>query len=210
MKEGTPSFRPLHGFTLVELLVVIAIIGTLVGLLLPAVQAAREAARQSTCPNNLKQIGLAAQNYHDAKKSFPPGVKSISNRTQSGSAQTWWSAYALSWSVFVLPFMEEVTLYDNIAKLNNNFDVYGSGLTWYGGSNPNYGQIPLKSFVCPSCPMAAINPYPHRNNAKSNYKALLGNENPTDLSGDDAGYKKTLAVFSGSIAKRPLPRSLMA
>jgi len=64
--------RARGGFTLVELLVVIAIIGTLVGLLLPAVQAAREAARRSSCANNLKQVGLAAQNFHDARKSYPP------------------------------------------------------------------------------------------------------------------------------------------
>jgi prepilin-type N-terminal cleavage/methylation domain-containing protein len=61
------------GFTLVELLVVIAIIGTLVGLLLPAVQAARESARRSSCQNNLKQIGVALHNYHDATRGFPKG-----------------------------------------------------------------------------------------------------------------------------------------
>jgi prepilin-type N-terminal cleavage/methylation domain-containing protein len=59
--------RNLRGFTLVELLVVIAIIGILIALLLPAVQAAREAARRAGCYNNLKQWGLAAQNYHSAK-----------------------------------------------------------------------------------------------------------------------------------------------
>ena len=69
--DTPPVWRP-RGFTLIELLVVIAIIAVLIALLLPAVQAAREAARRSQCRNNLKQIALAAHDYHDVTNTFPP------------------------------------------------------------------------------------------------------------------------------------------
>lgn len=98
------------GFTLVELLVVIAIIGILVALLLPAVQTAREAARRIQCTNNLKQIGLATHNYHDAHKVFPLGVGNTSNNPVG--------QYGFDWMARILPFVEEGTVWSNI-----DFDV---------------------------------------------------------------------------------------
>ncbi len=66
--------EPKRGFTMIELVVVIGIIGLLTALLLPAVQAAREASRATQCLNNLRQLGVALHNYHDARSCFPPAV----------------------------------------------------------------------------------------------------------------------------------------
>ena len=97
------------GFTLVELLVVIAIIGILVALLLPAIQAARESARRTQCTNNLKQIGLALQNYHSTFKRFPFGAN-------AGDGQGPNDAHSCpEWPYFLdhlLPHMEESSAYE--------------------------------------------------------------------------------------------------
>jgi prepilin-type N-terminal cleavage/methylation domain-containing protein/prepilin-type processing-associated H-X9-DG protein len=98
------------GFTLVELLVVIAIIGILIALLLPAVQAARESARRTQCVNNLKQMSLAAHNFHSARKHLPPGWTYISTTAAMREA---------TWIVHCMPFVEEAGLYDVIDQLGS-------------------------------------------------------------------------------------------
>ncbi|MGQ9760319.1 MAG: DUF1559 family PulG-like putative transporter [Thermogutta sp.] len=97
-----------HGFTLVELLVVIAIIGLLIGLLLPAVQAAREAARRAECSNNLKQIGLAIQMYHDTNRRLPAGWTAYTpdGRQSQINGQPGWA-----WGAVILPYLEQMNLY---------------------------------------------------------------------------------------------------
>jgi len=107
-QQVTPSFRRLHGFTLVELLVVIAIIGTLVGLLLPAVQAVRQSSARNDCFNNLKQVGLALQTYHDGKKKLPPGYVSGVDASGNDTGPGW------GWAAHILPQMEQTSLFSAI------------------------------------------------------------------------------------------------
>ena len=106
--------RRVRGFTLIELLVVIAIIAILIALLLPAVQQARESARRSQCKNNLKQLGLALQNYHERLNCFPPGYLSRVNAAGTDLGPGW------GWGAFLLNDLEQKPLYKSI---NFNKDV---------------------------------------------------------------------------------------
>ncbi|HVX62311.1 MAG TPA: DUF1559 domain-containing protein [Pirellulales bacterium] len=128
-------------FTLVELLVVIAIIGILIALLLPAVQAAREAARRSQCTNNIKQICLALQNYHDVVKCFPPG--------QCGPSQ---SNYRVSAFVPLCPYMEQQSLYNQIqgALIGNNGTKYPPGPSYPWDTNYSPWNMNRADLICPS------------------------------------------------------------
>jgi prepilin-type N-terminal cleavage/methylation domain-containing protein/prepilin-type processing-associated H-X9-DG protein len=121
------------GFTLIELLVVIAIASVLTGLLLPAVQKVREAGNRMSCQNNLKQIGLAAQNYHDAFRVFPPGY-ATAKRYLDGATDT---APGWGWATFLLPYMEQNNLYQQL-DLNTPVEV-----------NPAIKAV-VRVYLCPS------------------------------------------------------------
>ena len=130
------DMRRRRGFTLIELLVVIAIIGVLIALLLPAVQAAREAARRSQCVNNLKQMGLALENYHDALGCFPMSY-CAKFPFVDGATDT---ANGWGWQTMILPQMEQGTLFSAV-----NFS-----LPVEGPQNTTVIQTRISSYLCPS------------------------------------------------------------
>jgi prepilin-type N-terminal cleavage/methylation domain-containing protein/prepilin-type processing-associated H-X9-DG protein len=174
---------PQRAFTLIELLVVIAIIGILVGLLLPAVQKVREASSLLSCKNNLKQIGLALQNYHDTQGRFPPGYYDPSPWLGMQTPQSVDHGPGWGWAAFILPYVEQINLYN---RINFNLDV---------GDPANAAAVStyLKIFSCPSDPVdeltftistnaLAANVGPPPGNltswvlARSNYVACNGND----------------------------------
>jgi prepilin-type N-terminal cleavage/methylation domain-containing protein/prepilin-type processing-associated H-X9-DG protein len=155
---GNDSRR--SAFTLVELLVVIAIIGILVALLLPAIQAAREAARRIQCTNNMKQIGLAILNYESSNRQlplaytpnfggkFPTGVCPGDNGLSPVVFQSP-AAYHFVIS-FILPYLEEQALYDQIDFSQDWFSKIKS--TKKGTVNNDVVSKDLQELLCPSAP----------------------------------------------------------
>ncbi len=167
-----------RGFTLVELLVVIAIIGILVALLLPAVQMAREAARRMQCGNNLKQIGLALHNYHDAYRHFPP-ARIRNQRAQVSS----WVTSNIGWQARILAQMEQTPIFNRI-----NWKI----MPGWTGDNAAIPDGPMRqvipSYLCPSDPGEGNYPWvapdgrrvvggvPNRNYGHTNYVGCVGHD----------------------------------
>ena len=177
------------GFTLVELLVVIAIIGVLVALLLPAIQAARESARRSQCLSQLRQIGLAIQNYHDVKGHFPTGRNSTDQ-------------YGVSWAYYILPQLEEQAIYD----------AYIPTERVDSDANAPAMRAPVSVYACPSRRPATADrdfdndgdpPLVRTAALLGDYAANAGLEEDMGMEGndfDEGGIDLTLAgpIFSGS------------
>jgi prepilin-type N-terminal cleavage/methylation domain-containing protein len=120
--------RGQRGFTLVELLVVIAIIGALLGLLLPAVQQSREAARMASCRNNLKNLALATQQFHETHGYFPPGCYEFNELYHS-------------WRISILPYLEQNPVFQRIDLNKPWFDETGNLMACLE---------PIETFRCPT------------------------------------------------------------
>ena len=202
-------------FTLIELLVVIAIIAILIGLLLPAIQKVREAAARATCTNNLKQIGLALQNYHDTTKYLPPGAKkddpsfvpgpiifgNSPNPNGDGSC----------WLVFILPYIEQGTLY-------SQFTFQGDSGWAPGGDNTNpkcsslinsraSDNVLISTYRCPSSPLTALVNCRSRQGlnedhfiTRSSYMGISGAKDDIDGSGQFSEKRYTQGFNAGFVA----------
>ena len=165
-------------FTLIELLVVIAILGVLIGLLLPAVQKVREAASRTQCTNNLKQLGLAFQNYYAAFGSFPSGT---------GQPGVYWTP---GWAATLLPYLEQDNMY-RLLDLRERIYQPAPGLV------PNRERIKdlvVPTFVCPSSPLPALvvpeDADPPHQVQVGNYVGIMGASTDTWNHTDPTGRRR--------------------
>ena len=178
-------------FTLVELLVVIAVVGVLVALLLPAVQAARESARRAQCVNNLKQIGIACHNYHEATRRLPPGY-CAAGPYFDGATDT---APGWGWAAFLLPYMEQRPVFESINLV----------LPIEHAANARAVQSRVVPYLCPS-DIVPIAPYvvPDAAGNKlalaapASYTACVGNDasDVSDPAGNGVFYRNSGTRFA--------------
>jgi len=187
------------GFTLIELLVVIAIIAILIALLLPAVQQAREAARRSQCKNNLKQIGLALHNYHDAHGMFPYSVSHSAQCTSGSAAISDRITLNHRGWLLLLPFIDQAPLYNQF-----DFNLAASTADRYSAGNfvgPAPGQPGNANDVVVSTVLTALlcpsddGPEQYTSSSSAYYSISSGN---TSLLGAHTNYDFSIRRTSSS------------
>ncbi len=167
--------KPRSGFTIVELLMVIAIVGALTALLIPAVQASREAGRRTQCQNNLRQIGVGLNEFHNVKKTFPVGCKGCQKTPR----------IQIPWSVYLLPYVEEKAVWE----LLDETQPYNSE------RNREAGQKPIALYLCPSTTTAKNRNGPTTGDINGN-----GAWDP----GDDLAYSDYGGMFGVGLTTLPL------
>ena len=191
-----------NAFTLIELLVVIAIIAILIGLLLPAVQKVREAAARMKCANNLKQIGLALHDYHDANQAFPPITP---------NAVRFQPTEAVYYVHYLLPYVEQ-TPYYNAFRPNGvwlqpqPYDVPGGAANVYPQS---INGVEPSVFACPSDPAGGRAKTVDGNGFKlfsCNYFGMCSGLRDSDMWGPANGFpacpSNEVALFDMGVGKR--------
>ncbi|MEM9412947.1 MAG: DUF1559 domain-containing protein, partial [Planctomycetota bacterium] len=180
--------RNCFGFTLIELLVTIAIVGVLIGMLLPAVQLIRARAQQNSCLNNLRQLGMAVQNFESGRGYFPPAA-----RLGEGTG----------WHAYLLPHVEQDVLYDRIVLTdpNQNFDWSSDG--------EEVMETLVSLFRCPSDPAPDFIPSPGVDErAVSSYLACASGTVPNAAEDLRSGRLELKILESGDKSKMQLVREM--
>lgn len=180
---GSAHYR--RAFSLVELLMVIAIVGLMVAILLPAVQSARESARRVSCSNNLRQIGLATQNFLSAQQHFPAGAIAMANPKSSGTPWTFYRWSALS---ALTPYMENSVAYNALNLVDPLYDASFS----ISASNREPVKLLVSEFMCPSDIARRVSP----NFGPTNYAVCTGSGVGGPQPNDDGSPLETDGLFA--------------
>ena len=199
--------RSRAGFTLIELLVVIAIIGVLVALIMPAIQSAREAANRTQCINNMKQMGLAAQEYHDSFGSFPGG----------------WYCDGVN-DTNCIPTLAQSYMWNGLSglflklELGNIYNELNFSTTTNDLSNSTGVRRTMNVFVCPSnrraittastntnTPTVKLGPSDYRGNMAAGYNPGInpsytgGTTDPTNTIDTTGNPPQNLGIFDNGL-----------